>query len=504
MDYKRGVARDQLVLYNECLDNLISPDSYVRVIDAYVESLYLEKLGFRIPELRTGVPPYRNQVLLKIYIYGYLDRRRSSRRLEKECLRNKEMIWLTEGLAPDFKTIANFRKDNREGIRNVFQEFLLFCHRMDLLSFETLAVDSTTIRAQNGMNSIFKRSTIDKIKGKIKRKIDEYLEELDAEDKKEGFDLTIKDTDVEKIIAKLKDLKKFEQKVKEAEKEFKNDEDLDIYFAADPDSRFQNDKGKVRVGYNVQAVGDEKNKLIIANEVSQKANDLEQMSPMVDKIKEIRKDLNIEHETNVVMDAGYFSEKEIVNNKDEEGIRIIVPDKKQAQKNNEEKREIKAKDKVPLKGYEIQDFKYDKEKDIYICPLGRQLHRTHKNPGTEKSGRKVFEYRCQNCAECENRKSCTNDKRGRAIKVSVDKEYIDAFKESMKSDSNKKIMAKRKEIIEHPFGTLKRNLGYTYFMQRGLEKVRTEFSFMCFIYNFKRVLNMFKVERLLNEIKTPA
>jgi len=254
----------------------------------------------------------------------------------------------------------------------------------------------------------------------------------------------------------------------------------------------------------VQTAGDEKNKLIIAAEVTQKSNDLEQMTPMVAKIKEIKEDLNIEHETNVVMDAGYSSEKEIVNNKDEKGIKILVPDKKEAQKNNEKKRKIKSTDKVPAEGYDIQDFKYDKENDIYICPLGQELHKTHTNPGTERSGRKVFEYYCKDCDGCEKRKSCTNNKRGRAIKVSVDKEFMDAFKESMKSDSNNKIISKRKEIIEHPFGTLKRNLGYTYFMQRGLEKVKTEFNFMCFIYNFKRVLNMFTVKRLIDSIKTPV
>jgi transposase len=504
MNYKQGIPRDQLVLYNECLDNLVDVDSYVRAIDAYVENMCMGSLGFRIPELKTGAPPYRNQVLLKIYIYGYLDRMRSSRKLEKECLRNKEMMWLTEGLAPDFKTISDFRKNNRKGIRNVFKEFLLFCHSMEMLSFETVAVDSTTMRAQNSINSTYKRSTISGIKEKIKRRIDEYLEELDAEDEKEACDLTIGNTDVEKIIAGLKNLKKLEQKVDEVQKRFDNDGDLNIYFATDPDSRFQNDKGKVRAGYNVQAAGDEKNKLIIATEVTQKSNDLEQMTPMVSKIKEIKTDLNIEHGTNVVMDAGYFSEKEIVNNNEEKGITIVVPDKKEAQKSNKEKRKIKATDKVPAEGYEIPDFTYDKENDVYICPLGQKLHKTHTNPGTERSGRKVFEYYCKDCAGCEKRAFCTNNKRGRAIKVSVNKEFMDHFKESMKSHSNNKIMAKRKEIIEHPFGTLKRNLGYTYFMQRGLENVKTEFSFMCFIYNFKRVLNMFPVERLINAIKIPV
>lgn len=213
MDYKQGTPRDQLVLFNECLDNMVSEDSYVRIIDAYVESLSLEELGFRMHELKTGTPPYRNQLLLKIYIYGYLDRERSSRRLEKACQLNKEMIWLTEGLSPDFKTIANFRKENKRGIRSVFKAFLEFCNQLGIVAFETVAVDSTTMRAQNSLNSTYKRSEIDHVKKRIERRIEEYLEELDAFDEKEADDLTLKNTNITSIIKNLENLKKHDEKV---------------------------------------------------------------------------------------------------------------------------------------------------------------------------------------------------------------------------------------------------------------------------------------------------
>jgi transposase len=170
MEYINGTSRDQLFLFNECIDNIIDQNNPVRVIDAYVESLDLKKLTIKLPELKTGKPPYRQQVLLKIYIYGYYDKTRSSRRLEAECNRNKEMIWLTEGLAPDFKTISNFRKNNREAIKKIFKEFLELCNKAGLLSLETVAIDGTKLRAQNSLNNIYKRHEIEIVKKKIEDK----------------------------------------------------------------------------------------------------------------------------------------------------------------------------------------------------------------------------------------------------------------------------------------------------------------------------------------------
>jgi transposase len=495
MEFIKGTSRNQLFLFNECLDNLIEENNPVRIIDSYIEYLDLEELNFNLPRLETGASPYRSQLLLKIYIYGYNERIRSSRRLEKECKRNKEMIWLTEGLAPDFKTIADFRKNNRKGIRSVFKSFLQFCHKAGLLSLETIAIDGTKMRAQNSLNNIYQRNEIEKIEKRIEEKIEEYLLEIENEDKKETKDLEVNIDEVKNIVEKLKSLKKYKNKVEEIKTIFDNDKELKTYFGTDKDSRFQSDKGKVRAGYNPQIASDNKNKLIIANDVTNESNDQKQMTPMVNKVKEIKEELEIEVKTQAIMDTGYFSEVEIMNHKDDKTIEIIVSNKKEKAKNNKET------GSVPANGFDINNFKYNREDDVFICPLGKKLKKTHTKPCIEKSGREVFEYQCYECNGCIKRVECTNNKRGRSITVSANKEYMDKFKESMRSKRNKKLIEKRKEIVEHPFGTIKSNLGYTYFVQRGLEKVRTEFSFICFIYNFKRVVNILGVKAFLDEIK---
>ena len=493
MNYIKGTSRDQLQLFSESLDNIIDKNNPVRVMDVYVESLDMAKEGFKLPELKTGTPPYNPQLLLKIYLYGYFEKIRSSRKLEKECKRNNELIWLTEALAPDFKTIANFRKDNRNGIDNVFNSFLNLCNKAGLLSLETVAIDGTKMRAQNSLNNIYNRDEMNKIQQKIQKKIEEYLSMLDVEDKEEN--LIISKAEVEKTIKRLNKLKKYQNKVDQIQNIFDLDKDLKTYFATDEDAKFQSDKGKVRAGYNPQIACDDNNKLILVNSVTNDSNDLKQMTPMVKKIEELKKNLNKKIETNVIMDAGYFSEAEILNNKDKELIKIIVSDKKESRKKN------KKKGSVPAVGFDIDDFKYNEEKDIFVCPAGEELKKTHSNPGKERSGRKVFEYQCHTCNKCKIRSSCTKNKKGRSIKVSANKELMEVFKNSMKNAENKNFINKRKEIVEHPFGTIKRNLGYTYFMQTGIEKVKAEFSFICFTYNFKRVINILGVKVFIQEIE---
>jgi len=493
--YKQGIPRDQLFLFSNCLDEIIPEDNPVRVIDVYVENLDIAKLGFKIPQLKTGTPPYRPAVLLKIYIYGHFERIRSSRRLENECNRNQEMKWLTEGLAPDFKTIADFRKNNRQGINNIFKEFLLFCHSMDLISLETTAVDGSKMRAQNSQNNIYKRETIDKVREKIQKKIEEYLEELDINDEKEANDIKLDNNEVKEIVEKLKKLKKHKSKVGEIKKKFEGDKELQIYFATDKDSRFQSDNGKIRAGYNVQIAGDNKNKLLIANDVTNDGNDKNQLKPMVRKVENIKQELEIKNKTELGADAGYYSEKNIIENINDKSIEVTVPRPKDVK--TKEKTGRSKKNKVPAPGYEIDDFVYDKERGVYICPRGKKLVKTHKNPSTEKSGRKVFEYHCSDCKNCKKRHLCTKNKKGRCIRVSVNKAKIDNYLKRMQTDEKKKIVSKRKEIIEHPFGTIKRSLGFTYFMQKGIEKVKSEFSFICFIYNLKRVLNIVPVKELM-------
>ena len=502
MEYKQGTKRYQLHLFSDSLDDILEEENSVRVIDCYVENLDLRKLGFKIPELKTGTPPYRPELLLKIYMYGYLEKIRSSRKLEKECKRNTELMWLTEKLAPDFKTIADFRKNNKEGIKNVFKDFLYFCKQANLLSLEHVGIDGTKIRAQNSQNNVFKRQKIDKVQEAIEKKIQEYLAELEENDNTEDSELGLQEgEEVKKVVRKLTQLRKYQDKVAKVKEKFDQDEELKTYFATDSDSRFQSDKGKVRPGYNAQTGVDDKEKLIIVSEVTNKSNDLGQMTVMADMVQEIKEDLEIETETNVLMDAGYYNETEILNNKDKKGICIFVCDKKEAEEKNKKQRGTGNKDKVPAAGFEARDFIYDSERDICICPAGKELRKTHKNPGKEDSGREVFEFQCKECGTCADREKCTTNKRGRAIKISAHKETMESFKREMQTEASKKILSKRKEIVEHPFGTLKRNLGYTYFMQRGLEKVKAEFNFMCFTYNFKRVLNILGVTAFLAEIE---
>ena len=500
MDYKKGTSRDQLILFNECVDNLIGKDNPVRIIDAYIDSLDLAKLGFKEPRLKTGAPPYSNKVLLKIYMYGYMDHTRSSRRLRRECKRNKEMIWLTENLVPSFKTIADFRKNNREGIKNVFKEFLFFCNKMNLLAFETVAIDGTKLRAQNSINNIYKRSEIDNVRLKIKKKITEYLSILDEEDKKED-NLKLKDDQVEKIVKKLKNAINHQEKVEKIKEEFENNENLKTVFDTDRDSRFQSDKGKIRAGYNPQIAGDSKHNLLIANDVTNQSNDLKQMTPMLKKVKSLKDELGVFEKTNALFDSGYFNEVEIMSNKDDNDLNLIVPSVAQAKEENDKCRSKKSKSKIPVKEFEADKFTYNPEQDIFICPKEQILIRKDKTPRTEPSGKRTIDYQCKQCNHCDEKQNCTKSKIGRTIKVSINLDEMKSFMERINSDPNKSIFSKRKEIIEHPFGTLKRNWGYTYFMQKGLEKVKSEFSFMCFVYNFKRVMNIMKFDEILQAIR---
>lgn len=497
MEYINGTDRNQLFLFKETMDLSIAENNYVRIIDCYIESLNLESLGFVIPSLKYGKAPYRPSLLLKIYIYGYLERIRTTRRLEKECNRNMEMIWLTEGLAPDFKTISDFRTKNKKGIANIFKEFLSFCNKAGLLSLETVAIDGTKLRGQNNLNNVYHRDRVEKIQKKIEAKIEEYLNELDKEDLKESESIKLENNDKNKnILEKLGKLKKYQNKVEEVQKQFEENKETDLIFATDKDCRFQSDKGKVRAGYNAQTAVDSKNKLIVVSEVTNESNDQNQTTPMVSKLKELKKDFEIENKTDVLEDAGYFNEKEIIAFRDDESIELFIPD---AKKTNKFKKE--DLDKIPNKDYEIDKFKYDKEKDLFICPMEKELKRVNVKPFKEKSGREVFEYHCKDCHVCSEVKNCTKNKRGRSISVSANKEYMDNFKAKMKEQESIKKIEKRKELSEHPFGCMKHNLGYTYFMQKGIEKVKSEFSFICFIHNFKRAVNILGIEKFMEHLK---
>ena len=303
-----GTSRHQIYLFNECLDEIIDVNNIVRFIDVYVESLDMENLGFKMPIGTTGTPPYRPQVKLKIYIYGYLERIRSSRRLEKESKRNKELIWLTENLSPDFKTIADFRKDNYKAFKNVFKDFLKLCHKLELISFKVVAIDGTKMRGQNSLNEVYKKENIKKVENEIQEQINNYLRELDEMDKKEqAGSFSINRKEIQEITNRLGKQLKRKDKVEFIKNIFLNNPELKTYFATDNDCRLQSDKGKIRPGYNPQTAVDDKNKLIIVADVTNEQNDKKQLTPIVKQVKEIKNDLKIKEETHGVADSGYYS-----------------------------------------------------------------------------------------------------------------------------------------------------------------------------------------------------
>ncbi len=499
MNYIEGTSRKQIFLFDECLDQIIADDNIVRFIDAYVETLDMGDLGFKMPKGKTGTPPYRPQLKLKIYIYGYLEKIRSSRKLEKECLRNKELIWLTNALAPDFKTIADFRKDNNIAFKNIFKNFLKLCHKLELISFKTIAIDGTKMRGQNSLNEVYKKESIKQVESEINEQIDQYLKELDEFDRKEQTGSFSLNQDKIKIInSRLNKQRKRKEKVNLINDIFTKDPTLQTYFATDNDSRLQSDKGKIRPGYNPQAAVEEQNKLIVVADVTNEQNDKKQLTPMLEQVKEVKKDLGINGRTDAIGDSGYYSERAIINNNQVDFNVVVSPDAEDSKKS----KNGSDKKKVFSKKYQQEDFNYDKEKDVYNCPEGNKLKKTNKDVTLDKNGREVNIYKCKPeiCNHCAQKKYCTEGKHGRKLLVSANKELMQKYIEALNSKENKRLISKRKELVEHPFGTIKRNWGYTYFMQKGIENVRSEFSFIAFIYNLRRVMNIIPTNELLEAI----
>ncbi len=490
MGHIEGESRDQIVLFNETLDNIVEEEHPVRFIDAFVNKLNMKRLGFKVKEAPTGRYSYKSETLLKIYVYGYLNKIRSSRKLEKECRRNMELIWLTGRLAPDFKTIADFRKANKKGIQSIFREFLKLCHKAGLLSFELVGIDGTKISAQNHNNNVYQRKNIDEVIRRIDQKIEEYLKEMDKNDKEEKNEFEFLSGNIEERFRNLKTKKEKAEAIKRI---FEEDPELEKYYANDPESRFMNDKGKSDIAYNVQAVVDSKNKLIVAIDVTNENNDLKQMSRMCDQVEEIKAEFEVEKETIKVSDAGYYSEPQILECLDK-GHNVYMANPEDEYKRRNQGKDIKKG--ICEKEYRADQFKYDNERDVYICPEGEILKRRGEAIRV-KSGKEVYRYGCNSCKNCKVRNKCTTNREGRLIEIAVRKEDIEVFKQKIRSEIGKKIIEKRKEICEHPFGSIKRNMGYSYFLMKGKDNVLTESCLAGFVHNFIRVFNILGTKKLM-------
>ncbi len=301
-------------------------------------------------------------------------------------------------------------------------------------------------------------------------------------------------------MEKLTKLEQNKDKIKLINRIFEENPDMQIYFANDKDSRLQKDNNRINAGYNCQTAVDEKNKLIIANDMTNESNDMHQLNNMKDKVSELKKEFEIESKTIIVADAGDFEEREILEADKNEEFEVYISHPRDSQK---EKIKIQEKDgKVPANEFRKDDFKYHIDENVFECPEGKILEQEGNGYIDKRTGVRKIKYSCRECKGCSKRNSCTDDKDGRSVKSTEFFKEITEFMEKCNSDTGKRILAKRKEIVEHPFGTIKHSWGYRYFMQKGKGAVSAEFSFITFVYNLRRVLNIIKFDRLMSVLET--
>jgi transposase len=475
MGYIRGTDRSEVLLFPEALDDYITKGNTVRFIDALVSSLDMADLGFTNAEpAATGRPAYDPADLLKLYIYGYLNRVRSSRMLERETRRNVEVMWLLSKLTPDFKTIADFRKDNLASIKLVCQEFTLICKKLELFGGELVAIDGSKFRAVNSRKRNFNPTKLARIIKSIDERIAAYLVEMEQQDALEPADAKLSVEELQARINQLKQRKQLHQSLAEGLKE-SGEQEVSL---TDPESRLMSVGQGLDVCYNVQTAVDSKHKLIVHHEVTNLADDHEHLVPMAVAAKQT---LGVET-VELVADKGYYSGEE-VKKCEEEGIVTYIPKPHVSPKL---KKELFTKD----------DFRYDSTTDTYTCPEGAQL--THRFTTGERKGTMQRYYRTTACKSCAARSRCTENKRGRTIKRLIDEAVLERMAERLRGSPEK--MKLRSSLVEHPFGTMKRGMNQGYFLMKGVAKVGTEISLTVLAYNIRRVLNILGVGQMIEAV----
>ncbi len=471
--FVEGLDRGQSTLLPECLDDFIDEDNPVRVVDVFVDELDLGGLGFAgVDPKATGRPSYHPSDLLKLYIYGYLNRVQSSRRLEREAGRNLEVMWLTGRLAPDHKTIADFRKDNGAAIRKVCSRFVALCRRLDLFADACVAIDGSKFKAVNTRDKNFTRAKMKRRLEQIEESVERYLHQLDSADRQEPS------------LARATKTARLKDKIATLKEEMQRLEALEIRMLAapdqqssvtDPDARSMatSGRGSGMVGYNVQTAVDTKHHLIVAHEVTNQGTDHAQLSAMAQQTK-----VALEVDSlDVVADRGYFTSTEILAC-EAAGITVTLP-KPQTSGNRVKGRFVKP------------DFRYLVEEDAYLCPAGERLiyRFTGREQGLVK--RRYWTSACQSCAL---KDRCTTGKERRITRWQHE-DVLEAVQRRL--DEHPEKMRQRRETVEHPFGTIKYWMGATHFQMKTLKKVGTEMALHVLAYNLKRVMNIMGVGALI-------
>jgi transposase len=473
MPYIQGESREQMVLTPICLDDYIETDNICRVIAAYVSSLDMAALGFKYAETKnTGRPPHDPASILMLYLYGYLNRIRSSRRLEAETKRNVEVMWLMEKLTPDDKTICNFRKDSSVALKKVFRNFSLWCSWQGLYGKELVAVDGSKIRANCSRKNIHGQKSTEKELALVEKKINDYMNALEKHDAEEATETKLSSETIHEILKRLDEKKNI---LHDWLKQIEANDGNEIS-TVDPDAHIMHQGGDGRnydACYNVQSVVDEKHKLIVDFEVSTSPDDYGSLSTMTEGAKEI---MGVS-EIAAVADKGYFDGGDI-EKCEQNGTACYVP-------------KVEKGRPTPDSKFSHENFKYDAEKDCYICPEGNML--LARTPRKRKDGKLSRAYtNATACRSCPCKEQCTRDKRGRQIIRNPNQETLDIVDARMKTDKGRQIMRERKKIVEHPFGTTKHIWGYRQFLCRGQEKTTAEQSLVFLAYNFRRAFNILK------------
>jgi transposase/IS5 family transposase len=474
MAHIAGFERDQLLLLPEVVDDYVEVDNPVRLIDAFVDGLDLTTAGFvRVAAKATGRPGYAPGDLLKLYIYGYLNRVRSSRRLECEAKRNIEVIWLVRGLKPDFKTIADFRRDNRGAFKSVFRQFVLLCRRLDLYGRELLAVDGTRIKAVNNKDRNFTRSSLRTFIRAADERLEDYLKRLDEGDVEDGATSGGARTKnlSEKIAALRQKRGRYDAMLAKLERTGEDQISL-----TDLESRAMAAHTKVGVGYNIQLAVDAKHKLIVEQAVTNQVVDMGLLTQTAEPAREV---LDVET-IDVVADRGYFKAEDI-EACEKAGC---VPHVPRPQRGSSVREGFSRKD----------EFRYDAERDAYVCPAGKVL--TPIRHGRLRDLEKIDYGNPKACRDCPLRARCTNDVR--SVSRLENEAVLDRMAERLKK--RPEILDRRREVVEHPFGSIKQWMYQGAFLMRGLANVRAEFSLTALAYNLRRALNILGVEAMTTAV----
>lgn len=481
MHYIASQDRHQVTFSS--LEERITAENSVRFIDAFVSHLELDKLGFQLSKIKTeGRPPYESELFLKIYLYGYLNGLRSSRKLQRECQRNIEMQWLTGNLIPNYHSICDFRKINPQALTNTFKLFVLFLKDASLVSATTVASDGTKVRAHNSKKNNYSAKKLKRHIEYIDEKSAAYLKQLDENDASED---EIKITDIKNKIEKLK-----HQKIKyEVLQQHLATSKEPQVSTTDTDARALLVQGQVvEVSYNVQAAVDEKHKLVVATQTINR-NDRNALSDIAIEAKE---NLEVTTLTNI-SDKGYFNGRELQRCKDHNITTIVAhPDI------------VNSNEKGTTPDYLVTQFIYNTADDTYTCPAGKTLRTQgtwHNKQRTERSiGYQFKKYRTPDCKTCPVKHLCTGKATGgREIERS---EFAEAVSENnQRYHDNQALYRKRQEINEHIFGTIKRQWGYNHTNLMGLEKVGGEMSLIMLVYNIKRCTNILGIPNLIAQLQ---